>query len=565
MIDYPLQIKQQVYEFHQSIKWRSDRIIDFLLPCYFLSGLFFAQQYGTWLVAVGVGGVCLLVYYCIKIALPDSNLYQYVLSAILGVFTIQFNYQMHGLFEMYLFAYIGSALLVTYQKWKLQIPILIVTIIHYALLNYLQYSGGKQIYVAPHSHFDLIIFVIHIVLTSTVFFICGLLACQLKKYNDLHNSQMVKLAALEKEAHSLEEKKQKEESLEERNIILESIGDAFFTTDHNCMVTYWNKSAERILHKRKEETLGRYLWALYDDMIGTQFDSYFHKAQKRSEPQHFELWYDMAKSWFDISIYPSAGGASIYVRDITKRKMAEIEMNQLHQDLKEHVKELAISNAELEQFAYTASHDLQEPLRMVTGFLAQFEKKYYDIIDEKGKKYIRFALNGGNQMRQMIVDLLEFSRAGRKEDKLEEVDLQHVVDEIKAVYKKQMLDGSIVIQSEELPKLKTFKAPIRQVFQNLISNGIKYQKPGQIPVINIFFKETADDYQFSVNDNGIGIEPANFEEIFIVFKRLHDGTRYEGTGMGLAITKKIIENLGGRIWIESEKGKGSSFYFTMPK
>jgi len=103
------------------------------------------------------------------------------------------------------------------------------------------------------------------------------------------------------------------------------------------------------------------------------------------------------------------------------------------------------------------------------------------------------------------------------------------------------------------------------VFQNLISNGIKYQKPGQIPVINIFLKETADDYQFSVSDNGIGIDPANFEEIFIVFKRLHDRSRYEGTGMGLAITKKIIENLGGRIWIESEKGKGSSFHFTMPK
>jgi light-regulated signal transduction histidine kinase (bacteriophytochrome) len=240
-------------------------------------------------------------------------------------------------------------------------------------------------------------------------------------------------------------------------------------------------------------------------------------------------------------------------------------MNELNLNLQRQAKELAISNAELEQFAYVASHDLQEPLRMITGFLTQFEKKYAETIDDTGKKYIGFAVDGSKKMRQIIHDLLDFSRVGRTEDKIEKVDLQEIVNDISAIYSGQVLEKKIIINSDDLPALHTFKAPIRQVFQNLIDNGIKYQKPGQLPVIDICHIERDKYWEFSIKDNGIGINKEFFDKIFIIFKRLHDTEVYPGTGMGLAVTKKIIENMGGKIWVESEEGSGSTFYFTVLK
>ena len=254
-------------------------------------------------------------------------------------------------------------------------------------------------------------------------------------------------------------------------------------------------------------------------------------------------------------------------RDISKLKESELQLKLLNEQLEARAKELVASNQELEQFAYVASHDLQEPLRMVSSFLTQIEKKYNDILDEKGKTYIHFAVDGATRMRQMILDLLEFSRAGRNVDKPQEVDLNTVVKDILNLHQKQLEETKAKIKISDLPTLAVPKAGIRQVFQNLISNSLKYNQlaKGVIPKISICAKDMNSHWQFEIKDNGIGIEPQYYEKIFVIFQRLHDRSKYSGTGIGLAITKKIIENMEGKIWIDSEIGKGTTFFFTIPK
>lgn len=260
------------------------------------------------------------------------------------------------------------------------------------------------------------------------------------------------------------------------------------------------------------------------------------------------------------------------LQDVTERiiaenslKQNEIRLNKLNEYLQKQTNELALSNAELEQFAYVASHDLQEPLRMITGFLTQLEKKYGDIIDDKGKKYIGFAVDGARRMRPIILDLLEFSRVGRIEEDIEELDMNDLLHEIKILLRKKIEEKNAVLIIDKLPKIHTHRSPMRQIFQNLIDNALKYSNK-DIPVqIHITVKELKDDWQFAVIDNGIGIEKEYFDKIFIIFQRLHAKDKYSGTGMGLAITKKIIEAKGGKIWVESEEGKGSAFYFTIKK
>jgi signal transduction histidine kinase len=228
-------------------------------------------------------------------------------------------------------------------------------------------------------------------------------------------------------------------------------------------------------------------------------------------------------------------------------------------------KELAVSNAELEQFIFVASHDLQEPLRMITSFMTQLEKKYGDVVDEKGRQYINFAMDGAKRMRQIILDLLSFSVAGSVEDDIEEVDCEKLINEIIAQNHRQAEELQARFNLGKLPVIETYRKPLRQVFQNLVSNSLKYCKQGKPPVISITCKQTKTHVRFAIKDNCIGIASEYFDKIFIIFQRLHNRDEYSGTGMGLAITKKIVENLGGEIWVKSEEGEGSTFYFTILK
>lgn len=200
--------------FHREVKGRSDKLMNYFLIGFFVAGLIFAFYYDTWSIALGVGGLSLLAYYSIKIAFPDSDLYQYVLSVVLAIFMAQFIYQMHGLFEMHFFAFIGGAVLITYQKWKLQIPMLVIVIVHHAVFNYIQFAGYDQIYFTQLDYLDLQTFIVHIILAGIVFFVCGLWSYQLKKAGEIQVSQAAEMGRLQQEALVYEERKLNADALE---------------------------------------------------------------------------------------------------------------------------------------------------------------------------------------------------------------------------------------------------------------------------------------------------------------------------------------------------------------
>ncbi len=252
-------------------------------------------------------------------------------------------------------------------------------------------------------------------------------------------------------------------------------------------------------------------------------------------------------------------------QDITQRQAYEESLRTLNESLEAQARALAFSNQELEQFAYIASHDLQEPLRMVSSFLAQLETKYKDQLDERAQRYIYFAVDGARRMRQIILDLLEFSRVGNYEEAPEKVDLPELVKEVQLLQRKVIEEKQATVVTAALPMVMSYRLPLLQVFQNLIGNALKYVRQDVTPFVKIDFQETDQEWTFSVADNGLGIEEEYFEKIFILFQRLHQKTEYSGTGMGLAIVKKIVDHLGGKIWVDSTIGKGSTFYFTLPK
>jgi PAS domain S-box-containing protein len=252
-------------------------------------------------------------------------------------------------------------------------------------------------------------------------------------------------------------------------------------------------------------------------------------------------------------------------QDVSKLRENEIYLNEMNERLQKKARELSDSNMELEQFAFVASHDLQEPLRMVTSFLKLIEKKYYPVIDDTGKHYIEYAVEGSKQMRQIILDLLEFSRVGRVSGEMGALNLNELVKEIQLLLRQHVEEKLAIIKVGPLPVIIANVAPLRQVFQNLIGNALKYSRE-DVPVkIDISAREFESYWEFAVADNGIGIAKEYFEKIFIIFKRLHNKTKFAGTGLGLALTKKVIEKYGGKIWVESEVGKGSTFYFTIRK
>jgi two-component system sensor histidine kinase/response regulator len=213
--DFTNDLRAQTDFFHDAVKQRSDRLMNYFLAGFFLTGLALAHYFDTWIIAIGVGGLSLLAYYSVKIALPGSDLYQYVLSVVIGLFMAQYIYQMHGLFEMHFFAFISCAILITYQNWKLQIPLLLFVALHHALFNYLQYSGQTNIYFSRLDYLDLNTFIIHIVLTSIIVFICGLWAYQLNKSGQIQIVQSVQMAGLQREAAMLLERKRNQDALEE--------------------------------------------------------------------------------------------------------------------------------------------------------------------------------------------------------------------------------------------------------------------------------------------------------------------------------------------------------------
>jgi len=243
-------------------------------------------------------------------------------------------------------------------------------------------------------------------------------------------------------------------------------------------------------------------------------------------------------------------------RDFAERKRLEIE-------LQDRAAELQRSNADLERFAYVASHDLKEPLRMISSFSQLLEQKYRDTMDDEGKEFIRFSLEGALRMQRLIDDLLAYSRVGTSGNPFAPVDGNEVLKEILTNIRLMVDESNATVTSDPLPTVQADVVQLGQVFQNLIVNGIKFQSHGT-PRIHVSAKTVNKEMVFSVKDNGIGIDPKYHGKLFTIFQRLHTKEEYSGTGIGLAVCKRIIERHKGRIWVESEPGKGSTFCFSLP-
>ncbi len=327
-----------------------------------------------------------------------------------------------------------------------------------------------------------------------------------------------------------------------------------------------------------EEVTGR----SRDELIGSDFSDYFTEPDK-ARKGYQQVFADGFVRDYPLAILHQSGritdvlyNATVYrneageiqgifaaARDITDRKRAEEALRRSHNDLEERTAELARSNADLQQFAYVASHDLQEPLRAVVSYLQLLERRYAGKLDEKADKYITHAVEGGLRMQGLINDLLAYSRVETLGKTLQVVDVERVVDDALRNLRVAIGENDAAITRDPLPPLRADQVQLTQVFQNLIANAIRFRSDAP-PQIHVGAEPQDDGWRFSVTDNGIGIDMKHAERIFVIFQRLHSRRAYAGTGIGLAICKRIIERHGGRIWVESALGKGSTFYFTLP-
>ena len=232
--------------------------------------------------------------------------------------------------------------------------------------------------------------------------------------------------------------------------------------------------------------------------------------------------------------------------------------------LRKLIAELERSNKELEQFAYVASHDLQEPLRMVSSYTELLERRYRDKLDDKGRTFINFAVDGAVRMQRLINDLLEFSRVSTRGKPMQPVDVNRVLGAVRANLSVAIREAGALVTNDELPTVVADETQLVQLLQNLVGNAIKF-RGGERPHVHVSARPSASECVFAVRDNGIGIAPDYFERIFVIFQRLHARGEYPGTGIGLAVCRRIVERHGGRIWVESAPGQGSTFYFALPK
>ena len=251
---------------------------------------------------------------------------------------------------------------------------------------------------------------------------------------------------------------------------------------------------------------------------------------------------------------------------IDNEKQLKAVLDEQQQRLQQALGMLEQKNKELEQFAYVASHDLKEPLRMVTSFIGLLQNKYGSGFDEKANTYMGFALDGSRRMQRMIDDLLELSRTARLGTAEEQVNFGDLLEETKQnIYWLIKENHAEIIVKTRLPVLTVYRADIGRLLQNLLSNAIKFRKKEINPRVEISVTERENEWLFSIKDNGIGIADEKFEKIFDIFTRLHSQQDYEGSGIGLAVCKKVVEHHGGSIWVTSEENKGSTFYFTIKK
>jgi PAS domain S-box-containing protein len=350
--------------------------------------------------------------------------------------------------------------------------------------------------------------------------------------------------------------------------LLEAAPDAMVVVNPGGEIVLLNVQAEKQFGYRRDELVGQQVKNIIPegfaerliaddlrsaaDALGQQIGTGIELIGRRKDGSEFPI---------EIMLSPLESAEGILVtaaiRNISVRKNAE-------EHLVKTVGELKRSNEELQQFAYVASHDLQEPLRMVASYTQLLAKRYKGRLDSDADEFIAFAVDGSTRMQGLIHDLLSYSRAGTNVMPLLRISSESVFKEALGSLRVTIEESGAVVTHDSLPAIVTDGTQLAQVFQNLIGNAIRYQG-AQVPRVHVSATRKGSEWIFAVRDNGLGIDPQHFERIFVLFQRLHGPTEFKGTGIGLAICKKMLEGLGGRIWVESQPKKGSTFFFALPE
>lgn len=601
------EILNQTTAFRLQVKKRSDRLINYFLPIYFLTGLAFAFFYDTWFIAIGCGGISLLAYYSAKKMLPDSDLYQYVLSVVLGIFMAQFIYQMHGLFEMHFFAFIGSAILITYQNWKLQIPMLLVVVIHHVAFGYLQNSGIENIFFTQLDYFELRTFIIHFLLAGFIFFICGLWGYQLKKYSKNQITQVLEMGRLQKGAQVAMELAALRENLEKEKYYLDSLmdnmPDSIYFKDKDSKVLRVSKYMANRFHTPMEEMIGKTDYDFQDEIHAREAFEDEQAIQRTQVPKidfiEKEIKKDGSESWITTTKMPLLNNKGEVVgtfgmsRDITKVKMLEAERHaaDLDKAVAQGKYEIAsnvmhdIGNAVVGFGSYLTrirrvqEQDKMENLMSLTRFFEENKPAIANAIgDAKAGAVIKMlagiALTQRSNQEEVaksiteqlniithIQEILNIQRqyiSGKGSQEREPVNLRHVInDSISMVFASidKMAIGVSLEMPQELPIIKGDRTKLMQAILNILKNSIEaIDKNAEEKLITLNAFTKPGQLVLQIRDSGAGFDQATATQLF----KRGFSTKFSGSGFGLYNCRSIIESHDGTIDIASEgPGKGA--------
>jgi PAS domain S-box-containing protein len=358
------------------------------------------------------------------------------------------------------------------------------------------------------------------------------------------------------------ELKQAEQASRQLAAIVESSDDAIISKSLDGIVTSWNAAAERIFGYQAAEMIGQSILRLLPEDRYDEETMILERMRRGERVEHFETVRQAKDGRFlDVSVtisplrneHGTIIGASKILRDITARK-------QMEQALAQRAAELERINTEFQQFSYIVAHDLNEPLRTMHSFLQLLERQLHGTLDASAREYMTFVTDAARRMQQMLTDLLAYTRAGQSPE-FQAVDCEALLSEVLMALQTRIEERGAVITHDPLPTIRGDMTRLRQVVQNLLSNALKFCE--EQPHIHLSALKEESHWRFTVQDNGIGIDPHQGNRLFQVFQRLHTRDEYPGSGVGLAICKKIVEQHGGRIWVESRPGEGATFSFTI--